>query len=157
MIGWGKMTPDDWKKAKENKLGSDDVPGGDYVVQLKGFRHFEPAKSKKGIGAYIVTSFTTAEGNAPEWVGKKLEFSFNYHPNPTENKYEQMNAINATEAVQLIEACRMDPMTDGEGMFDIPATLRALVTVEPTIVVTVTKKVEDGVARQNLVNPRPVE
>lgn len=155
-LGWGKVTPQEWAAAKSAGFGSDDVPAGEYVVKITEYRHIDPAKNSKGIGTHIVVGHTTVEGNAPEWSGKKLEMTFSYHPTSTAANYIQMGQIAMQNAIKLIEACNVEATTDSNGYLDVAATLKMLPTMEPVVVVSVSKEVKDGKPRQDVGNPRQV-
>lgn len=151
-MGWGKVTQDEWKAAKDAGFGSDEVPEGDYVIQIGGYRHIDPSKNKKGIGTHFVTGLTT-DANEPEYQGKKLELKFMYHPAPKEDGLKQMNAISLQNAIALIEASNVDPVTDATGHLDIEGTIKMLPTLSPTIIVTVSKDKQGYI---NVGKPRPV-
>jgi hypothetical protein len=151
-MGWGKVTQDEWKAAKEQGFGSDDVPDGDYAIQIGGFRQIDPSKNKRGIGTIFVTGLTT-ELNESEYQNKKLELKFMYHPAPKEDGLKQMNAISLQNAISLIEACNVDPLTDATGHLDVEGTLKLLPTLSPVVMVTVNKDKQGYV---NVSKPRPV-
>lgn len=155
-MGWGKVTPEQWKEAKDATLGSDDVPEGNYVVEIGGYKHFEAAKSAKGLGTHILSTLVAAEGNDPATVGKKLELRFMYHPDPKDDKYRQMNQISLQKAVKLIEACGVEPMTDASGYLDVEGTFKTLKEFKPRVLVTVTKRLDGVKTYQDVENPQAI-
>ena len=162
-MGWGKVTAEEWKVAKDSGFGSDDVPDGDYVVELLAYRSIDPGKNANGIGTHFLVSTVTADpNNPPEVAGKNLEQKFGYHPNPASvggkkaEGYAQMNAISLQNAVKTIEATAVEPLTDSTGLLDIEGTLKGLPGFKPQILLhAFKKKGDDGITRQETDKPRP--
>lgn len=155
-LGWGKVTPEQWQQAKDAGFGSDEVPDGDYAVEAAEFRHIDPSKSKNGLGTYILTTFVTAEGNDPAFVGKKLELAYKYDPAPKEKGREQMNAISLTAAVKTCEAAGVDPVMDVSGFQDVPGTLQMIAQVKARFVLAVSHRTHEGKTYVETGNPRSI-
>lgn len=153
-LGWGKVTAEEWAAAKAATLGSDDVPNGDYMVEATSLRHIEPKDEKHG--AYIVSCLTTTDGNPASLAGKKLELRFQYNPNPKTDGIKTMNAISLQNAIQLIEAARVEPQSDPTGALDIPGTLGMICTMKAKVIVEVTRRKDGDKTYVDVVRPRPL-
>ena len=152
-LGFGKVAPDQWA-ARAAGGRADKVPVADYFAKVTEVVHFDPSKSEKGLGTYIVR-FSTTEANAAEWQGKTLEFRGMYHPAPTTDGYTKMNEITENHLIQLIAAAGVEPQADAQGAYDIIATLNLLPTVEATVVGGISHRQHEGKEFQDFGNFRP--
>ncbi|TFH66489.1 MAG: hypothetical protein E4G90_03265 [Gemmatimonadales bacterium] len=148
-LGWGEVPAGDWAGLK-TKPGADQVPPGDYEVQVKKYMHFEP-KEQGSVGAHVLVCEVT-EKNA-EAVGKELHIRLNYDPNPINDGRRKMNLISQQNAKALFEATATEQVLSPNGNVNIVETLQALPTKAPTLIVLVTEKA--GSEYQETKNFRP--
>lgn len=154
-LGWGKVTVEDWKAAKEAGPGGDVVDPGDYEVTPVTFHEFDPAKSPKGIGAYSMVCQIT-DNNDPKWVGKKVQAKFQYHPNPSVDNLKQMNAISLQNLVKFVEAANVNPVATPDGMLDAVGTLKQMPALGVRMILSVAHRMEGTKLYQDVGNYRPL-
>lgn len=149
-LGFGLVAPQDWDDVLKGGRGGDEVDPGQYLGKFNAFRHVEASEKMKGRGVFF-GGFELVEGNDPKWVGKKVECSFNYHPNPPAANMEAMNSITLQRMAELATACQVEMVVDsGTGMFNLPATLTAAAVAGPVVKFTVSHRVENGKKYQDV-------
>jgi len=136
-LGWGEVPAGEWAGLK-TKPGADQVPPGDYEVEVEKYLHFEPNTKEKAdaCGSHVLVC-KVSEKNA-EAVGKELHIRLNYDPNPQNDGRRKMNLISQQNAKALFEATAAEQVMTPAGNVNIVETLKALPTKKPRLIVLVT-------------------